>query len=253
MIKKISSEDNIVVKKIKKLFSKASYRNSEELYIIEGKRIVYDTDKALIDTVCVSEDFYNKNKQDLTYEKLIVISDKIFTKITDTVNSQGIIALAKICTCNEDEIKKAEKILFLDAVSDPGNMGTIIRTAEASGTDMIIIGQKCVDIFNPKVVRSGMGSISRQKIYISKNNTEVLNFLRKDGFEIVATTMQDAVNYDNYNYSGKQVVILGSEAFGISDEILSLANNRIYIPMKGNIESLNVSIAAALIMYKMTE
>lgn len=152
-----------------------------------------------------------------------------------------------------NEIVNLQKpfMLFLDGIQDPGNMGTIIRTADAFNIDGIILGEGCVDPYNSKVVRSTMGSIFRVPLYICKNSIESLLELKGKGFNIIATSLRGISIYNvDFNFNKKFLCIIGNEANGVSPKILDFADRQIKIPMPGNAESLNAGVAASIIMYE---
>ena len=140
-------------------------------------------------------------------------------------------------------------ILFLDGLQDPGNMGTIIRTADAFNIDGIILGQGSVDPYNLKVVRATMGSIFRVPLYICDNSLETIMGLKTRGFNLLATSLEGSLIYDS-DFKGKIISVIGNEANGVSPDILKEADKCIKIPMPGNAESLNAGVAASIIMYE---
>lgn len=140
-------------------------------------------------------------------------------------------------------------ILFLDGIQDPGNMGTIIRSADAFNIDGIILGDGSVDPYNSKVVRATMGSIFRVPLYVCDNSIGSLESLKNKGFNILATSL-DGMNIYDGDFNNKFICVIGNEANGVSPRILDMADRRIKIPMPGNAESLNAGVAASIIMYE---
>lgn len=248
MIKKISSSENIKIKYVKRLVAKSSFRKSQNKFILEGKRMVLDSDKNQLDMIFVSENLLPNFNIEASETPIFSVKDDIFKSISDTKNSQGIIAVANICDYSAQIIDMAKVVLYLDGIADPGNMGTIIRTAEASGADLIILSKDCVDIYNPKVVRATMGSILRQPIICDEDGS-MINKLKDRGFNIVVTKLHAQNIYNKHNYGDKVAIVMGSEANGVRENILQMASSSVSIPMKGNIESLNVAIAAAVILF----
>lgn len=252
MIKQISSSDNDEIKFLKKIISRSSFRHSEKLFVAEGLRQVFDIDRSLIKRLYLSSSFYNKHKDTLkgSYDKLRIVSDNIFNKITPTENSQGIMALVKMKGVSLVEyLKDSNFLLVLDHISDPGNMGTIIRTAEAAGVELILcVG--CVDIYNPKVVRSTMGAITRQNIVTLDNEVEVIKLLKDNGIRMISSTLEAKNNYRNFNYPKKLALIMGSEAHGISETFIKESDITIKIDMSGKIDSLNVGVATGILLYE---
>ena len=142
------------------------------------------------------------------------------------------------------------KLLILEDTADPGNLGTIMRTAEAAGVTGAIMGKGTVDIFNPKVVRSTMGSIFRLPFAYVDDLKSVILGLKRDGISFYATHLKGKESYRDISYSNKAGILIGNEARGLSDEIANLADTYVIIPMQGKVESLNAAVAAALMMYE---
>ena len=246
----ISSASNDFVKHIKKLQAKKSYRREEESFVVEGLRLVKDGLKN-IHTIVMSESFDASLIADLTGKEIVTVTDKVFKEISDTVKPQGIMGIAKMCSVPEEDIAdKNPFIVFCDAVADPGNMGTIIRTADAVGASAVVLGSGCVDLYNPKTVRSTMSSLFNVKIVETQDSIKTLVNFKNKGIRICGTTpMVNKVIY-TADFKGPVAVVIGNEANGISCEILDLCDEKLKIPMLGSTESLNASVAAAVTMYE---
>ena len=247
-MKKIESSSNTLFKQTKKLLSRSGRKKAGE-FIIEGERIVRDASngKADIKYVFVSESFKAVNFTDFGGAPVYVLSDRLFDELKSTVNSQGILAVASY---NEPPAIYFESglYLYLDSVSDPGNMGTIIRSADAFGVDGIILSQGCVDVFNPKVLRSTMSGIFAVKLYFDDGS--ILRGFSQNGFAIAGTFPDAGVTSREFGYPDKCVIVMGNEANGICPETEKLCNHRITIPMTGSAESLNVAVACGIILYE---
>lgn len=251
MILKIESSKNTLYKTIKKLNTK-SQREKLGLYLAEGKRNVMDLIKhnALIDTVILSSDYIiDFDHKDL---KVCVFSKELFNSLSDTVTSQGIMALIKMenKSVSEMDLKDDKVIVYLDNLQDPGNMGTIIRTCDAFGVDKLVLSKGCVDIYNPKVVRSTMASILNVSIFNDEDTCLTFKLFKDNGFKIVSTSPKGEILSVDANYTDKCVLIIGNEANGVSDLVNSMADMKVKIPMKGNAESLNASCAHAVMLYE---
>ena len=185
-------------------------------------------------------------------KELIYVPDSIFKEISDTENPQGILAIArfKFQELKGLKIKEKPTLVFLDRLQDPGNMGTIIRTADAFNIDGIIINGGCVDPYNPKVVRATMGSIFRIPIYHVEDSVQGLSSLKERGLRIFATSLEGSVPIYDIDYNDGFILVIGNESTGVSDEIYSLSDKLIRIPMPGEAESLNAGVAASIIMYE---
>lgn len=248
----IESKDNSLFKYTKKL-KERKYRNKENKYIIEGFRLVQEAFKAncSIEYLIVNEngkdklDDYLKSYMDSI--KIYEMKSDLFNQLSSTENTQGIIAVANINNSVKDI--KGEFYLLCDKVQDPGNLGTIIRTAHAAGVSAIILTKGTVDIYNDKTIRSTMGSIFYTPI-IYDNDLSFLNSLKENGFSLVATSLEESKNFFDEDLSGKVILSVGNEGNGISEEIFSLADKKVKIPMPGGAESLNVGVATSIILFE---
>ena len=255
----INSKDNEKIKYTKSLL-KSKNRNKEKKFIIEGYRIVtlaIDCD-AKLEYVFINEDFENKKEHIELLEilkskniKVYKTTNKLFENFIDTENTQGIIGVVKFNTNTlESNFKKENKfVLVLDRIQDPGNMGTIIRTADACGVDLIIALKGCVDIYNPKVIRSTMGSIFDMNI-VYESQDEAINFLKNNGFSIVSSYLDTDNYYNNISYNNKTALVIGNEANGINNDIILNSDTLVKIPIYGKAESLNAAISSAILMYE---
>lgn len=245
----ITSRANTQYKRIRKLLSSPRARNQEGLFVVEGERLVREAPAELVETVCVSESYAADTELPAG---TVLFSDEVFRSLSDTVSPQGIMALIKQPSHSLDDIiqKKGEAALFLllDDIRDPGNLGTIVRTAEAAGSAGIIMSPGCVDIFNPKVIRSTMGSIYRVK-FAQSSLCGAISILKKAGVNVYAASLDADINYNEEKYGKKNAFVIGNEAAGVSREVMERVDKKIKIPMEGSVESLNAAVSAAIIMY----
>lgn len=256
----IESKDNSKVKLINSLKTK-KFREKHRLMIFEGLRATNQLIELNIslEIIAFSENAYNEFEEYRniykTYKDIsIIIKDNVFNQMSDTVNTQGIIAVSKIPNYNLEQLLKKDnaRILMFDRLQDPGNAGTLIRTADAAGFDAILSLKGTVDLYSPKVNRSAMGS----NIYIPIIEIEEADIqkLKQNGFKILATALDEsAQTYDKAIYTEKCVIVLGNEANGVSENIIAMSDQKVYIPIYGKAESLNVGIAGAIVMYKSLE
>ena len=251
----ITSKDNEIIKNIKKLNEK-KYRDQMGQYIVEGIKLVKEaiTEKAKIVKIVVCEDCENDAnfEKSLMYEiakyDCIYVSKKVFDSITNVNTPQGILAVIE--KSSKEKINYNEDIIIvLDGIQDPGNMGTILRTVDSIGLKQIILTDACADPYNPKVVRSTMGAIFRVNIIESKNILETLKNTKKNGFKIMATSLDTENNIYTVSYD-KKVIIIGNEANGVSKKVLEIADKKIKIPMLGKTESLNAAVATGIVLYE---
>ena len=198
---------------------------------------------------------FNKQKgeQKLLYEiakyDCIYVSKKVFNFLTDVIAPQGILAVVEKPNPNTRIKYDQDIILVLDGIQDPGNLGTILRTADSANLKQIILSSDSADPYNPKVVRSTMGAIFRMNIITTDNLTKTLQMIKKHKFEVVATSLDTDKSVYDIKYN-KKVIIIGNEAKGVSKEIQDLADQRVKIPMLGKTESLNASVAASIMIYE---
>lgn len=251
MIFEILSTKNEKYKFFKALKTKKA-RTEYKLYTVEGIKSVKDavTSGAQLYSIVVSKEFYDT--VDFEYPKdvdIYVIGNNIYNDICSTDTPQGILAIIKQketeLLLNEDKA-----YIYCDRLQDPGNLGTIIRTADAAGFGGVLMSMDTVDLYNPKVVRASMGSF----FHIDKFQnikTEQLLELKSKGFLIVSAILSDkTVEYTKVDYNKPVIIVIGNEANGISDEVINLSDVFIKIPIDGDAESLNAAIAAAVIMYE---
>ena len=197
--------------------------------------------------IAIREDF--KIDFDTKNIKTVIISNKIFNDISDVKTPQGILAVIKKNQNNQIETNQ-DYILALDSLQDPGNMGTIIRTADSANINQIIINKTTVDPYSPKVIRSTMGAIYRTNIIEVEDLKATLKEMKLKGFQIITTDLKATRSIYDINYNNKTVVVIGNEANGVSQEILQTADKKVIIPMLGKTESLNASIAASIMIYE---
>ncbi|MBO5007793.1 MAG: RNA methyltransferase [Clostridia bacterium] len=246
---RIESSSNTLFKQTKKLLTRSG-RKKTGSFIIEGERIVRDAanGRAKLQYIFVSDSFGEALCEDFGGVRIYSLPDKLFDELKSTVNSQGILAVADYIDSDLDEIDFTKGCyLYLDSVADPGNMGTIIRSADAFGADGIILSSGCVDVFNPKVLRSTMSGIFNIKLYFDDGTLPV--FYEK-GFRIIGTFPDGASSSADFEYSDKCVIVMGNEANGICPQIEKYCTHRVTIPMTGGAESLNVSVACGIMLYE---
>lgn len=248
----IESKDNTLFKYTKKL-KERKHRVKENKYIIEGFRLVQEAFKAKcnIEYIIVNEVGKGKLEEYLSQYidnvKIYEMRNELFFQLTSTENTQGIIAVSNIN--NSISNISGDFYLLCDKVQDPGNLGTIIRTAHAAGVNVIILTKGTVDIYNDKTIRSTMGSIFYMPI-IYDNDLSLLKKLKGDGFALVATSLEESKNFFDEDLSGKVILSVGNEGNGISEEIFELADKKVKIPMPGGAESLNVGVATSIILFE---
>ena len=243
----ITSVSNKKIKDIQKLKENKNIKKYG-LYLIEGKHLVEEAlEVKVVEEIIVSENFEEFSLIETFKGEITRVSQNVMKTISDTITSQGIIAVCKIVN-KELEINKYSKVLILDKVQDPGNLGTIIRTADAFAFDCIILGKGTTSLYGQKVIRSTQGSNFHIDCF---DNIDLVNLLDKmSNFNIFATSLKaDKYIEQLNNISGKVAVVFGNEGAGVSEEILEKVSNLLKISMPGRAESLNVSIAAGIVMH----
>ncbi|SCY80262.1 RNA methyltransferase, TrmH family [Alkaliphilus peptidifermentans DSM 18978] len=258
----ITSEQNPIIKHIKGLKLKKN-RIKYNSYLVEGVRIIDEAirHQAQMERVVFCSSLVNVEggrKLLMQAQKKYTVNEitpELMKKLSDTENPQGIIAVAQNQNNSLEaiNINHQATIVILDRIQDPGNLGTIIRTAEAAGTDGIILTKGSVDPYNSKTIRGTMGALFHIPVIICNDNDEWIEFIKKYKFKLFASHLETNQSYDDIEYPEKTAIIIGNEANGIDEKLLKIADEAIKIPIYGKIESLNASVAAGLLMYKAVE
>ena len=245
----ITSTSNKKIKDIIQLMKKASLRKERGLFVVEGIKMFLEIPQEDLVEVYAGESFYNtcpaQAKIKMRPVPHEIVTDTVFAYMSDTKTPQGILAVVRM---RHNTQLQGDAFIILDRIQDPGNLGTIMRTAEAAGIDGIIMDRDTVDIYNPKVVRSTMGAIFRVPFMITDDLAGTINKLNAT---VYAAHLAGNNDYDKEDYTGPSAFIIGNESAGISDEIAACADKLIKIPMKGNVESLNASVAASVLMFEL--
>ncbi len=245
----IDSTHNKIIKEINCLKNKKD-RDKRGLFILEGERLISEISNDWeIKYIAMAKSYKGKRNYS---ENVYIMSDSLFEKISDTVNPQGVLAVCSIKDFDAAGVDLGGNPFYviLENVMDPGNMGTIIRTADAAGADGIFLSKGCVDIYNPKVIRSTMGSIFHLPIYRNINTREIVKRMNACGIITMAAHLKGNTTPYNVNMKGGCAVIIGNEANGLSDELSNEAGSLVRIPMPGKAESMNAGIAAGILIYE---
>lgn len=245
----IESMSNPLVKNLKKLKEK-KYRKETGRYIVEGINLCLEFlhhQPEYVEMVIATPE-----KAELVPENFSVtkVDEKVMEAISETKSPQGLMAVGKIPNESFD-FSEMSLIVYLDNVSDPGNVGTIIRSADAFGADAVLMAPECADLYNPKTVRSTMGSMFHIPVVYEKEYLNTIKECADNGFTIVTGSLDGAVEPYKIDFSnGKYIICLGNEAHGVSDELVDLGGQKVKIPMSGKAESLNVAVAGAILLYE---
>lgn len=249
----ITSTSNTRIKSVIRLLSQAKIRREEHSYVVEGMKMYKEAPVDMIRQVLLTESAFSRLEGDIEvpYE---LVSDDVYKKMSDTKTPQGIMCVMEMMDYSLGDFAAKDtgklKGLVLEGVQDPGNIGTMIRTAEGAGYDFILADRKTADIYNPKVIRSTMGSIFRVPFIYSEDLIGDLNVLKKSGVVSYAAHLKGDKFYDEVEYDKRRVILIGNEGMGLSDEISAVCDCLVKIPMEGKLESLNAAVAAALMMYR---
>ncbi|MCQ2372602.1 MAG: RNA methyltransferase [Phascolarctobacterium sp.] len=252
----ITSVNNALVKATAELKQK-KYRQERQLFLAEGLRTVEEA----IGSNTVIQLFYTAIEDERTRAvletaaekglELYCVSENVMKKISDTDSPQGIVAVCKMQNMKlENLFAKGEMLLVLDRVGDPGNVGTMLRTADAAGIGGIVLLKGCVDIYAPKTVRSTMGSLFHIPVFAGADEALFIKAAKRAGYELLVTTLEGADNLYKADLRGRIAFVMGNEANGVTSTLLQEADKRVYIPMQGRAESLNVAIAAGVVMFE---
>lgn len=252
----ITSTSNVRVKELVQLQKKSKVRNEQGVFLVEGVKMYQEIPQEQLVKVYVSETFADKQKEEINRlkdrRKLEYLSDHVFQYVSDTKTPQGILCVVRQSTYCLEDILEAEDahLLVLDNLQDPGNLGTILRTAEGAGVTGIIISKESVDIYNPKVIRSTMGSIYRVPFVYVEDLKEAIAKVKAHGIFTYAAHLDGKNSYDKEDYTKKTAFLIGNEGNGLRKEIADLADTWIRIPMQGQVESLNAAIATSVLMFE---
>lgn len=239
-MKEITSISNEYIKCLLKLKEK-KYRHLENKFLIEGYHLVKEAYQAnvLKEVLVVNS---NANYEGVS---VIKVNEQIIKKLSSTITPQDIIG---ICEIPKNKDIKGKKILLLDNINDPGNLGTLIRSSLGFGIDTIVLSEDCVDLYNEKVIRSTQGALFKINIIID-DLKKVINELKEKDIKIYGTSLESSKFLQQYNVKNNYAILLGNEAQGVKKELLELTDENIKIEIDTRLESLNVAVAGAIIMY----
>ncbi len=248
----ITSTSNQQIKNLSLLIKKAKARKEQGFFVVEGRKMAEEAPKEWIVKTYVSESFLRENDSFLASWEYETVSDSVFKAVSDTQTPQGILCLIKQPKYRLEQLLAGEKthLLILESIQDPGNLGTMLRTGEGAGISGVIMNQTTVDLFNPKTIRSTMGSIYRMPFYVAEDLKQTVLDLKQQGIFMYAAHLKGTLCYDEPNYRKPTAFMIGNEGNGLSEELADCADTYIKIPMEGRVESLNAAISAALLMYE---
>jgi TrmH family RNA methyltransferase len=254
--KQISSIQNPFIKEILQLQEKSRARKKSGVFVIEGKReilLAVKGDYTLI-KLLLCETIFDRNELNqygIATENIIKISTQVYQKIAHRSSTEGIIAIAKSNTLSLSTIKLGNHplILVAEAPEKPGNIGALLRTADAANVDAVLIADPKTDMYNPNIIRSSVGCLFTNQI-ATGTTTEIIAFLRERQVAIFCAALQASTVYTTQDFTKASAIVVGTEATGLSKEWLTHATQHIRIPMQGQIDSLNVSASAAILIFE---
>lgn len=244
------------VKELVTLNQKSKARKEEGVFLVEGSKMFLEAPNGRIREIYVSESFFATDECKEKLEKLgyETVSSEVFKKISDTMTPQGILCVVERDEKSFEDLFQKENptVMVLEDLQDPGNLGTILRTGEGAGIDAVILTKGSVDIYNPKVIRSTMGSIYRVPFMYTDCIEDVILKLKEKNITVYAAHLKGEKYYDEFDYAGRGgcAFLIGNEGNGLKDETAELADEYLKIPMEGSVESLNAAVASSILMYE---
>ena len=259
----ITSNNNAKVKQVVQWQTKAKERRKDHVFLAEGVRMCEEAPVKNVREVYLTEELEQKIRQNAQngdaafWDKLQqtgyeTVSTEVFAKMADTQTPQGILTVLEQPVYDLTQLLEQPDPLFLmlENLQDPGNLGTMIRTGEGAGVDGILMNKGTVDIYNPKTIRSTMGSLYRVPFLYTGDLTQTIGQLQKTGIRVYAAHLKGTKSYREPDYAEGAAFLIGNEGNGLKEETAALADEYIRIPMQGKLESLNAAVAAALLMYE---
>lgn len=261
----ITSTSNPRMKEIIQLRKKSRMRTKTGTFLVEGLRMVREIPEERLVQLYATEEFLKKHrKEPIPGTEVMLVSPEVFAYISDTKTPQGVLAVVRQSLFTKEEIlakcsgksgtgmDRPAHLLVLDNIQDPGNLGTIFRTAEAAGVTGILLSRDCADIYNPKTIRSTMGAIFRMPFVYTDDLPGAVNSLKKHDICVFAAHLDGERAYDEEDYRQGSAFLIGNEGSGLRPEVAACADVLVRIPMEGMAESLNAAVAAAVLMFEVS-
>ncbi|MFL2639351.1 MAG: TrmH family RNA methyltransferase [Flavobacteriaceae bacterium] len=251
-MEQISSKENIKFKNLKKLLSKSKKRRDSKSFIVEGFKdiiLCQNCDYNLVELFISDE--INLENYELSKFKIIILSKKLYCELAYKKKGDGFLAVfeSKDFKLENINLPKNPLVLVLESPEKPGNIGAALRTADAAGVDAVFIADPRTEIYNPNIIRSSLGSIFTIQICLA-NTIEIINFFKAKKIRIFSTLIEKSIDYKSVNYKEPCAIIIGKESSSISKEWIENSDKLIKIPMKGKMDSLNLSISAAIVIFE---
>lgn len=255
----ITSIHNKCIKEAVALRAKKKERDRRGLFVVEGGKMFGEAPTERISQVYLAQsaekEMYAQYGDKLSGLPCEIVADEVFARMSDTVTPQGILCLVRQQQYNIEEMlrgsdKKQMLFIMLEDIQDPGNLGTIFRTAEAAGADGVIMSSRTADIYNPKTIRSTMGAVYRVPFLYTEDISSIIMMLRERGTSVYAAHLQATAFYDAFDYRRSTAFLIGNEANGLREETAGCADALLGIPMEGKVESLNAAVASSILLYE---
>ncbi len=260
----ITSTSNDRVRRVVSFVEKSKARREEKVFVIEGMKMLREAPVLQVDEVFVTERFVDSASED---DKEILwrygaetVSEEVMKKMSDTQTPQGVLAVIRqyeysmeevLEGYNQDSTELATPLLLvLENIQDPGNLGTMLRSGEGAGVTGVIMGKGCADIYNPKVIRSTMGSIFRMPFIYVESVPDMVKELKEKGIHTYAAHLKGEKNYDEFDYTKPTAFLIGNEGKGLTKETADAAETYVLIPMKGEVESMNAATSSAILTFE---
>lgn len=253
-MKRIESSQNSLFKHWKKLMTTRKERDKTSEFVVEGFHLVEEALKkeGTVLTLIVREGTDYPDGWNTDNLQIVEITHELTQELTDTEHTQGIFAHCRQPHYSEEEQAKWKRVLLIDAVQDPGNVGTMIRTADAAGVEAVILGKGSADPYNPKTVRSAQGSHFHLPV-VKGNLFTWVNQFKSQGIAVYGTALKDAIPFHEVTASNEFGLIVGNEGAGIDEELLAITDQNVTIPIVGQAESLNVAVATGILLFTLTK
>ncbi len=252
----ITSTSSAQVKHVLLLQKKAKARRESQEFVVEGIKMVSEAPADRVVKVYISETFDKNNeefKSNLNIEsgRIEIVSDHVFMHMSDTQTPQGVMAIVKMRTYNMEEILADNALIIgVENLQDPGNLGTIVRMGEGAGVTGVVMSANTVDIYNPKTIRSTMGSIYRIPFIYVEDFAKTMIDMKSMGVKVYAAHLDGTMEYTEPDYKAKTAFLIGNEGNGLTTAAVNAASHLIKIPMEGQVESLNAAIACTVLTYE---
>ncbi|MBQ3104420.1 MAG: RNA methyltransferase [Lachnospiraceae bacterium] len=263
----ITAASNTRIKEVSRLIAQPKARREQGRFVAEGVKMFLEAPEDQLCEVYVSDLFLDRCRNDSGFlteevraaceEKLLqcgyeTVADGVMRKISDTQTPQGVICVLSqpAYTLSVFFRKPNPLLLLLEDIQDPGNLGTMLRTAEGAGADGVLMSKGTADMYNPKTIRSTMGSVYRMPFLYTEDLTDIMGMLQSKGIRISAAHLQGAVSYDRVSYLEGCAILIGNEGRGLKEGTVKMADRTVMIPMAGQVESLNAAVASAVLLYE---